>query len=121
MKFLADQDVYASTVELLRANHHDVATARELGLSQASDLKLLQTANEQLRVLITRDRDFGSLIFGSSIRGGAIYLRLTPSVLSSVHAELLRVLDEIPAEKLHHCLVVVEPGRHRLREFPRQA
>ncbi len=33
MKLLADQDVYAATVQFLRGLGHDVATAAERGLS----------------------------------------------------------------------------------------
>ena len=63
MKLLTDQDVYAVTVTLLRTNNHDVATAAEKGLSQASDTVLLQTAAQDGRILVTRDRDFGALVF----------------------------------------------------------
>ena len=35
MKFLADQDVYASTLRYLSGLGHDVVTARQLGLAQA--------------------------------------------------------------------------------------
>jgi hypothetical protein len=41
MRLLADQDVYAMTVRMLRDQSHDVATATELGLSQAADVAIL--------------------------------------------------------------------------------
>jgi hypothetical protein len=41
MKFLSDQDVYASTVRFLLGLGHDVSTARQLGLAQADDTELL--------------------------------------------------------------------------------
>ena len=37
MNFLADQDVYAATVQFLRGLGHDVATAAERGMAQAAD------------------------------------------------------------------------------------
>lgn len=45
MKFLLDQDIYAITCRLLRNLGHDVVTAFELSLSQASDLELLKIAS----------------------------------------------------------------------------
>ena len=66
MKFLADQDVYASTIRFLSGLGHDVITARQLGLAQADDTELLRVAHEQSRILVTRDRDFGGLRAGGA-------------------------------------------------------
>jgi predicted nuclease of predicted toxin-antitoxin system len=63
MRFLLDQDVYASTAHFLHYLGHDVVPVARLGLSRASDSDLLITAREQGRVLVTRDRDFGGLVF----------------------------------------------------------
>jgi predicted nuclease of predicted toxin-antitoxin system len=95
MRLLLDQDVYAVTIKLLRDQNHDVLTAAELGLSQASDIELRQTAIRDRRVFVTRDRGFGGLIFVNAVRGGVIYLRALPSTLSLVHEELIRVFDVV--------------------------
>ena len=63
MKFLADQDVYAATAEFLRGLGHDVVAASDLGLSQAEDSELLDVAHDDDRVIVTRDRDYGALVF----------------------------------------------------------
>ena len=47
MKFLLEQDVYASTARLLRNLGHDVLTAAEAGYSEADDVELLLLAEEQ--------------------------------------------------------------------------
>jgi len=54
MKFLLDQDVYASTMRFLRDLGHDVIPVAQVGLSQASDEQLLRIAQEQNRVFVTR-------------------------------------------------------------------
>jgi predicted nuclease of predicted toxin-antitoxin system len=115
MRILADQDVYAVTVAFLQGLGHDVVTAAELALSRASDIALLQSANAERRILLTRDRDFGGLLFVNALPGGVIYLRMLPSTLAAVHAELARVLEQYGEEELREALVVVEPGRHRIR------
>lgn len=63
MKLLLDQDVYALTEHFLREQGYDVVTASELRLSRAPDSELLKTASEQKRIFVTRDRDFGNLVF----------------------------------------------------------
>ena len=117
MRFLADQDVYAVTVRLLRDVEHDVVTASEMGLPQATDSELLAAAQRERRILITRDRDFGSLVFLEHLGAGVIYLRVSPPILEAVHAELRRVLASYSEDDLHKAFVVVEAGRHRLRRL----
>ena len=63
MRFLTDQDVYAITNRFLSGLGHDVVTAAQLGLAQAEDLELLRVAQDQGRIFVTRDRDFGGLVF----------------------------------------------------------
>jgi len=118
MRFLTDQDVYAVTVQLLRDLGHDVATAAALNMSRASDTSLLQTSKRRETIFVTRDRDFGNLVFADQLATGVIYLRMFPSTLSAVHAELERVLEQYQESDLLHSFIVVQPGRHRIRRLP---
>src|SRR2546429_7709755 len=79
MKFLIDQDVYAITIKALKNDGHDVILCSELGLSRAADETLLSKAKEMNRILVTRDRDYGTLVFARQIVAGVIYLRILPS------------------------------------------
>lgn len=117
MKFLCDQDVYAATVRFLRGLAHTVSTAAELGLAQATDAELLKAARDQGQLLVTRDRDFGGLVFAQGSPAGVLYLRVAPSVVTSVHSELQRLLAIYTDQELADSFVVVEPGRHRIRRL----
>ena len=118
MKFLLDQDVYASTARYLSGLGHDVVRVAQLGLAQASDEQLLAEAQNQGRILVTRDRDFGSLVFVRSLGSGVIYLRVLPSTQSAVHTELAVVLRTYSEHELTNAFVVVEPDGHRIRRLP---
>ncbi len=63
MRFLLDQDVFVITMKFLRDLGHDVVPVAQLGLSQADDSILLKKAQEKKRLFVSRDRDFGSLVF----------------------------------------------------------
>lgn len=117
MRFLLDQDVYAVTVRLLRDLGHDTLTASEAGLATAADSKLLQTAVEQQRVLVTRDRDFGGLVFLQKLGAGVIYLHISPATLKASHDELRRALELYSQEQLQKAFITVDPGRHRFRRL----
>lgn len=116
MKFLLDQDVYAFTKRFLRELGYDVATASELGLSRAQDSDLLKTAGEQRRIFVTRDRDYGNLVFVLGLGSGVIFLRILPSDMDKVHAELKKVLETYSEGELAKSFIVVERGRHRIRK-----
>jgi predicted nuclease of predicted toxin-antitoxin system len=116
MRLLADQDVYALTTAFLRQLGHDVVTASESQSASLSDSEILAAAIRDNRILLTRDRDFGSLIFVNAIHAGVIYLRVPPSTTQAIHEELQRVLTQYDEEALLRSFVVVEPGRHRLRK-----
>lgn len=117
MKFLMDQDVYRATTLFVGELGHDVVPVADMGLAQAADAELLREAELHGRIFVTRDRDFGALVFVENFRVGVIYLRLSPSTLQAVHREIARVLDLYSEKDLKKAFVVVEPGRHRFRKI----
>ncbi len=117
MKLLLDQDVYEVTARFLIASDNDVVRVRELGMARASDEENLQKALELNRIFVTRDRDYGNLVFVNRIRSGVLYLRILPSTVGMVHEELIRVLSLYEEEELKSGFVVVEAGRHRFRKI----
>lgn len=120
MKFLLDQDVYAVTERFLINLGHDVVPVAQLGLSRADDEEILQVAQEQGRILVTRDRDFGNLVFVQTLGSGVLYLRVLFSTQSVVHNELERVLRIYTEGELRRAFVVIEAGGHRIRRLPRE-
>jgi len=119
MRFLADQDVYHLTIEWLRKEGHDIVTARELKMQRAADQDLLKKARGMDRLFLTRDKDFGTLVFlRASESAGVILLRIMPMVVDEVHQELRRLFEEHKEEELGRVFCVVEPHRHRIRRLP---
>jgi len=115
VRFLLDQDVYAVTCRLLRDLGHDAVTAAELNLSRSPDRGLLMWAADEKRLFVTRDKDFGGLVFVERLGKGVLYLRISPETLAATHEELKRVLSAYSEAELTSAFVVVEPGRHRFR------
>jgi predicted nuclease of predicted toxin-antitoxin system len=88
LRFLPDQDVYAVTCRLLRGLGHDVAAAADLNLSRSPDTGLLMRAAEEKRLFVTRDKDYGGLVFVERLSKGVLYLRISPETLAATHEEL---------------------------------
>ena len=93
MKLLADNDVYKITVDFLRQHGHDVVNAKELGLNKASDKELLEKAKIMDRLFITRDKDFGMLVF----------------------LKKEKILEKYTEKDLETAFCVVEPHRYLIR------
>jgi len=118
MRLLLDQDVYHLTARVLADLGHDVMRAAQAGLSTAPDVEVLRAAHAARRILVTRDRHFGGLVFAGDHQAGVIYLRMTPATMGEVHQELDSLLSEQSESVLSRAFVVVEPGRYRLRHLP---
>ena len=117
MRLLLDQDVYETTARFLIGLKHDVVRVAELGMAQASDEENLNKALELNRIFVTRDRDYGNLVFVKKIKSGVLYLRVLPSNIKAVHVELERVLANYSEEGLKSAFVVIEAGGHRFRKI----
>ena len=120
MKLLLDQDIYLLTARFLAERGYDVITASQIGLSRASDEDLLMIAQEGGRIFLTRDRDFGNLVFTKAIGSGVIYLRMLPSAMDAVHNVLLTVLENHSEETLMNSFVVVEAKGYRIRKLKKK-
>lgn len=118
MKFLLDQDVYAVTARFISSLGHDVVPVAQIGLSQADDEELLRLAQIQGRILVTRDRDYGNLVFVKALGGGVVYLRILPLTQNAVHLQLEHVLKTYSEDELMGAFVVIEPDGHRFRRLP---
>ena len=86
-------------------------------MEQATDEENLQKAQELERIFITRDRDYGNLVFVKGFKTGVLYLRVLPSNINQVHAELERIISLYDEQELKSAFIVIEAGRHRYRRI----
>ena len=116
MRFLADQDVYQITIEFLKNLGFEVVRVKDIGLSRGQDEELLLHAFKEGFIMLTRDKDFGALVFLRQMETqGVILLRCDPITIDNVHTEFERFLKLHKDMNLRNCFVVIEPNRHRIR------
>jgi predicted nuclease of predicted toxin-antitoxin system len=79
MHLLANENFPLDAMEALRANGHDVVWIREDSRGTSDDKILLRTQEEN-RIVVTFDKDFGELAFRSKLpaQSGVILFRITP-------------------------------------------
>ena len=95
MDFLIDHNVYKITVDFLISSGHNIVSVSEINMQSSKDEEVLSKANETKRILITRDKDFGLLVFlKQKMSSGVILLRGRPSKIKDVH-KLLSIESDL--------------------------
>lgn len=114
MRLFADHDVYSKTVLFLKSDGHDIETAKEAGLAAAPDEEILKHCVRERRVLVTRDKDYGNLLFAQGLPcHGVILIRCGPALLDQAHLQLRDALRV--REDLESLMIAVEANRYRVR------
>lgn len=114
MRILAVENIEAAMVDWLRGKGHDVVWAAE-ELVSLSDDQLLHIAHSASRMLLTRDLDFGALVYREkSITSGIILLRLQAPNQWERLVLLQRWWSEIESHADGHFIVITQ-DRVRIR------
>jgi len=99
---------------------HDVVHVRDIGLQSTADDEIFGVAASSGRVVVSEDTDFGTLLsMSDSSKPSVILLRHMPD--RSANALLGILLANIPTVEVDlesGALVVIEPGRIRVRKLP---
>jgi predicted nuclease of predicted toxin-antitoxin system len=78
IKLLADENIPKKTVEALKQREIDIVSVADSS-SGLSDRAVIELANNENRVIVTFDKDFGELIFRERLEAkGLILLRFAP-------------------------------------------
>jgi predicted nuclease of predicted toxin-antitoxin system len=116
LRLLVDANVHRLVIAGLRNDGHDTAAVAELR-PEANDDEIIAWANEERRVLITSDRDFGKLLIaqGASAPAGVLYLRLPRLALDATLDRLRELLGS--GQPIEGHLIVVAPAGERWRSL----
>jgi predicted nuclease of predicted toxin-antitoxin system len=110
VRFLLDESADFRLLGHLTDHGHDVTAISRDYPQSLSDMDVLSIAVQEQRILITRDRDCGELVFrNQQPHHGVILFRLGVGQL----AETLRWMDHVISQhhaSMHHFLVVTESG-----------
>lgn len=117
MRLLANENVPLDAVTALRENGHDVAWIRE-DARGSSDEQILRRAQQEERILITFDKDFGELAFRSKLpaTSGVILFRTSAPSSDYVAQTAVQAIASRPDWAGHFS--VIEDNRIRMTQLP---
>lgn len=120
MKWLIDNPLSPDAARELRSAGHDAVHVRDYGLAAADDSEVFDRASRESRVIVSADTDFGMLLAQRSETKPSLVLfrGATPRRSAEQVALLLANLPNIEEDLKRGAVVVIEPGRLRVRSLP---
>jgi predicted nuclease of predicted toxin-antitoxin system len=114
VRWLADECVDAALVARLRDAGHDVSYIAEIA-SGVTDTEALRRAQDEGRLLLTEDKDFGELVFRfKRAVPGVVLLRIDPEKSALKWTRLESAIAKF-GERIFGRYVVIEEARFRTR------
>jgi predicted nuclease of predicted toxin-antitoxin system len=117
VRCLANENVPGDAVTALRERGHDVAWIHEVALG-ASDTDVLRRAQEEDRILLTFDKDFGELVFRAGLPAsrGVVLFRISAPSPAQMVAVMVAALDS--RDDWSGNFAVVEDDQIRVTPLP---
>ncbi len=116
MKFVADEGVDLQIVHALRKDGHDVLYIAEID-SGITDKQVLDYANSEERILMTRDKDFGELVYRDRMIHSGIVLNRLFELSTEQKAKLVMSVIKRFEKELSGSFTVIQPGKIRIRKL----
>ncbi len=115
MKVIADENIDADIIAWLRDREVDVFSVREM-MQGAIDSDVLKRSNLEGRILLTKDMDFGELIFHGHLQADGVILLRMKSAGAMVRLAAVQLhWPEVEKRAPGHFLVV---SQDRIRVRP---
>jgi predicted nuclease of predicted toxin-antitoxin system len=112
MKLLLDQGLPPLTAELLRGQGMDAVHVSEVGLSRAEDLRIIELAQTENRIIATLDADYhASIALTSAPSPSVIWIRVV-NLRASEYAEIIMpTLNEYKEMLIDGVLLTIRSDR----------
>ena len=118
LKFVIDEDMPRSTAKALKKRGYEALDARDTGLRGKSDEEVFKFAQKERAVLLTGDLGFGNILrFPIGKHQGIVIVHFPNEVsVSELNNQIIKAFDSITDSDLKGNLLILEPGKMRLRK-----
>jgi predicted nuclease of predicted toxin-antitoxin system len=122
VRFLVDENLSPLLADLLCAAGHDASHVRNLGMRGATDQAVMARAEEEQRVVVSADTDFGTLLARSGAKLPSILLirRLVGRRAAEQATIIMANLPAVAEDLDSGAVVVLTDDWVRIRRLPMQ-
>jgi predicted nuclease of predicted toxin-antitoxin system len=120
LRFLIDNALSPLVAEGLREAGHDAVHVRDYGLEAATDEEIFDRARHEERSVVSADTDFGTILASrhESVPSVVLFRHGAEHHPTNQASLLLRNLPVLEDALEAGSVVVIEPGRVRVRSLP---
>lgn len=119
MKFLLNMNTPRELGRRLIAKGHECRHVGNIGMSQASDVEIMEEARANKEVIITHDLDYGHLLaFSGESKPSVIIFRLRNTHADNLFVRIINAWSEIEKPLFEGAIVVIEDSVIRIRKLP---
>ena len=116
LRLLIDANMPRLITRSLTALGYDVVDIRDVEMPGVADERIFEIAQQEKRVIITRDQDFGNvLLYPPGLHSGIIVLKTHMLSSESIRDLLAGFLAEIKEDEVSGSLIILEKHRYRIR------
>jgi predicted nuclease of predicted toxin-antitoxin system len=112
MKFIADVNIPQSIINELIKRKHNVLDCKK-SLLDASDIKLIEVARKEKRIILTKDKDFIALTRYPKYKVSTIVIRLQNQSSKNILDILLDLIENQNEKLLNSSLTIIKDNAAR--------
>ncbi len=119
LKFFLDENMPNSSADMLEKHGYEVEHARTAGFKGSSDEAIAQYAKDQKAILVSRDLDFGNVLwYPEGSHHGVLIIRLPHDYRAQQITEKLKeFIEKVDVGELSSHITILELGRYRKRKI----
>lgn len=119
MRFLIDNALSPSMADGLKKAGYDAIHVRDVGMSKAKDIDILNFARKEDRIIVSADTYFGTLLaLREFSKPSFILFRRSDKRPTALLMQLMANLDQIADALTEGAVIVIEDKRIRIRQLP---
>ena len=116
MKFLIDENIEQSIVEFLKSKQYDILIVNKKYYGKKDEF-LINKANEENRIIITNDNDFGFFVYRCNLSCCGIILFRYKKFEIYQKISALETILRFSSDKIYNHFIVASENKIRIKEI----
>lgn len=116
LRFLIDVGVGKGIEKYLQEDGYDVKIVRDIDPCM-EDKEIIRIAVSENRMIITMDKDFGKLVYHSSMKHSGILLLRLEDAIGSKKLQIVKHIMKNYSDRIKNCFCVFQNDKFRIKKM----